>query len=169
MPFGITIGVTGAQLDGLVAVGQFEPDADGAGDHVQQLVAIGMDLTVVGRVAGEIGRPDGQPVDALRAPARLFDDAGLAVGAVQSDHLAGQIDASPGSDLVRLCHTSPFPFDTLRFAIRRENAWAIRHREADKSPEALRSRGRMAYERPGFWGCGPGVGQRRGTLCARPR
>ncbi len=63
-------GVSCAELDGSIAVGELEPDGHRAGDEEQQLVAVGMHLTVVRGIAGEHGCTDGEPIDALWSLAR---------------------------------------------------------------------------------------------------
>ena len=48
-------GVACTQLDRAVTFRELEANADRARDHVKEFVAIGVDLTVVRRVAGELG------------------------------------------------------------------------------------------------------------------
>jgi len=96
---------TCGHLDGSVASGQLEPDGDRPGDHVQQLVTVGVDLASVGRVAGEHRCPDGEAIDALgRSAADLLDEPGSSIGAVEADDLARQVDPLAWFDLVGRAH-----------------------------------------------------------------
>ena len=97
-------GVSCAQVDSPVAFWEFEADSDGAGDQVEQFVAVGVDLTGVRGVAGELGCSNGEPINALRSPARLLNEPGPPVGTIEANHLASQVDASTWLDLVRRRH-----------------------------------------------------------------
>ena len=77
------------RLDYAPHFGQFKAHGDGARDEEQQLVAVGVHLAVVGRVARELGRADGVAVDAVRrATWLLLHEDGVAVGQREADHLA---------------------------------------------------------------------------------
>ena len=125
--------VARAEVDPAVAVGELEGDRDRAGEHVEQFVAIGVHLAVVRGVAGDLGRADGEPVDALWWPARLVHEPRLAIRAADADHLARQVDPSTGLDLMRRHVSSPhaglelasstlFPARPPRFANRMRDA-----------------------------------------------
>jgi hypothetical protein len=66
-------------------------------------------LAVVRGVAGELGCPDGEPIDALGWPAGLLHEPRPAVRPAEADHLAGQVDPSTRFDLVRRRHVTLFP------------------------------------------------------------
>ncbi len=99
--------VARAEVDVAVAVRELEADRHGTGDQVEQFVAVGVDLAVVGCVAGDLRCPDRETVDPPRClAADLLDEPGLAARAVDADHLAGQIDALTRTNLVRRRHAA---------------------------------------------------------------
>jgi hypothetical protein len=86
-------GLSGVEFDLDVAIGVFEAEAHGAGDEVEEFVAIGMDLAVMWRVASDQGGSDREAVDAARGLARLVvDEDGLTGTADHTDDLGVQVD-----------------------------------------------------------------------------
>src|SRR5262245_52121987 len=105
-----------------------------------------MDLPLVRRIAGEVGCSDRESVDALRPAAVLLDDPSLPVDAVEADHLARQVDASSGFDLVRRRHAVSLSVFVLSHPLN-SPLGACGSRWVAPQP------GRGVYEVTRFWGC----------------
>lgn len=94
-----------AEVDLGVAAGEFEGHRDCAGDQVEQFVAIGVHLAVMGWVASDLRRADREPVDALGWPAcNLVHEPCPPVSTIEPNHLARQVDPSTGLYLLRRGH-----------------------------------------------------------------
>jgi RNA polymerase sigma factor (sigma-70 family) len=84
-----------AEVDLGAAAGKLEGHRDRAGHQVEQLIAIGVHLAAVARVARDVWSADREPVDALRWPAgELVHDPDAPVGTIEANHLACQVDPS---------------------------------------------------------------------------
>ena len=104
-PWGTTMASPAPRSTCGVAVGELEGHRDRAGDQVEQLVAVGVHLAVVGWVAGDLRCADREPVDALGWPAGdLVHEPRPPVGTIEADHLARQVDPSTWLYLLRRGH-----------------------------------------------------------------
>jgi hypothetical protein len=97
--------LTCAEVDLGVAAGELQGHRDGAGDQVEQFVAIGVHLAVMRWVASDLRCADHQPVDALGWPAcNLVHEPCPPVRTTEANHLAPQVDPSTWLYLLRRGH-----------------------------------------------------------------
>lgn len=113
--------VTCAEVDLGVAAGELEGHRDCAGDQVEQFVAIGVHLAVVGWVTSDLRRADREPGDALGWPAcNLVHEPCPPICTIEANHLARQVDPSTLLYLLRRGHV----ISSVRLPARRSEGYS---------------------------------------------